>query len=287
MYNPLFVAKEKGWVEEALKPEGVTVKWTGFLAGPPITESFAAGQQDIGYLGDTPSIIAKSVGLGIKIIATAGVAAKAQAILARRDADIKTLADLKGKKVGVTKGSTAHHLLILGLEKAGLRERDIRLIHLGAPDLVTAIANGDLDAVSTWEPYVGNIEGGDVGGRRIADGGDLNKQGANVIIADEGFAAANPEIIKLLLLASDRGQKYLAEHPVEAAALITNDAKVSPENIVRLLPIVDSRPAINDAIIAEVKLTEAFLRETGLIKNPVDVEAFFDSTYLKLADLQK
>ncbi|MDR3210732.1 MAG: ABC transporter substrate-binding protein, partial [Planctomycetota bacterium] len=94
MYNPVFVAKHKGWVEEALAPKGFTVKWTAYLAGPPITESIAAGEQDVGYLGDTPVLISKAAGLETRIIATAGVAAKAQAIIANKDSGVKTLADL-------------------------------------------------------------------------------------------------------------------------------------------------------------------------------------------------
>ena len=72
LYSPIFVAKQKKWIDEELTKAGVqSIKWTSFAAGPPINESFAAGQQDICFLGDTPAIIAKAVGIDTRAIGVA------------------------------------------------------------------------------------------------------------------------------------------------------------------------------------------------------------------------
>jgi sulfonate transport system substrate-binding protein len=173
LYAPIFVAKQKHWLEDELRKDGITVKWSSFVAGPPENEAFAAGQQDIGFIGDTPVIIARSAGLDTRVVGTAVIGPKALALVASRKSGIRTLADLKGKRIAVTKGSYAHHLLYLLLQKANLNTNDINLIHLAPADLVNAFNHGDVDAAVTWEPFLSRIEGN---GIRIADGTGI-KQG--------------------------------------------------------------------------------------------------------------
>ncbi len=106
-YAPIFIAKHKKWVEEELSKVHAksTLKWSSFSAGPPINESFASGQQDIGFLGDTPAIIGKAARIDTRIIALTSSGPKALAVVVPTKSRIKSSKDLKGKKVAVVKGS--------------------------------------------------------------------------------------------------------------------------------------------------------------------------------------
>jgi sulfonate transport system substrate-binding protein len=137
LYAPIFVAKQKHWIEDELKKDGVTVKWSSFVAGPPENESFAAGQQDVGVMGDTPALIARAAGQNTRIVGISAVGPKALALAVPKDSTLKTAAELKGKRVAVTKGSYAHHLLYVILKNAGLQFSDIKLVHLPPADLVS------------------------------------------------------------------------------------------------------------------------------------------------------
>ncbi|HOJ76779.1 MAG TPA: ABC transporter substrate-binding protein [Bacillota bacterium] len=95
-YAPIFVAKKQGWLEAELKKEKVNVKWISFLAGPPINEAFAAGQVDLGLMGDTPAIIARASGQDLRIIGLASSGPKALAVIVRKNATIKSAKELKG-----------------------------------------------------------------------------------------------------------------------------------------------------------------------------------------------
>ena len=137
----ILVAKHKGWLEEELAKVGAkpAIKWTSFAAGPPMNESFAAGQQDIGILGDTPAIIGKAAGIDTKIIGITASGPRSLAVIVPTKSNIRSPKELKGKKVAVVKGSYAHHLLVLILQKGGLTTNDIEFINLSQADIATAI----------------------------------------------------------------------------------------------------------------------------------------------------
>jgi sulfonate transport system substrate-binding protein len=282
LYAPIFIAKQKHWLEDELRKDGITVKWSSFVAGPPENESFAAGQQDIGFIGDTPVIIARAAGLDTRIVGTAVIGPKALALVATRKSGIKTLADLKGKRVAVTKGSYAHHLLYLLLQKAKLNADDVKLIHLPPAYLVNAFNHGDVDAAVTWEPFLSKIE---ENGTRIADGTGI-KQGLCVIFARQEYARANPQIVASLLKAYQRGYDFLKAHPQEAARLVAPETRLPPEQIVALFSKLDFSPVIRAGNVQELKRTEEFLRTSSLSRSRVDIDSFIDAQYLKQAGLK-
>lgn len=283
IYAPIFVVKQKRWLEEELKKDGITVKWSSFIAGPPENESFFAGQQDIGVIGDTPAIVARSAGLNTRVVGVAGVGPTALALAVPKESAIKSSADLKDKKVGVTKGSYAHHLLFLLLKNAGLKPTDIKLIHLPPGDLVSAFRRGDVDAAVTWEPFLSQLEEG--GGRVVADGTGI-KKGELVIFAVDDFAKKNPELIQKVLKAYQRGYDFLKANPEETARLISPEVKLTPEQVTKVLPKFDFTPALRPDNVEELKRTEEFLRENNLTRSPVDIDAFVDTQYLKASGLQ-
>jgi sulfonate transport system substrate-binding protein len=273
---PIFVAKHKGWVEEELARAGArpAIKWTSFAAGPPMNESFAAGQQDIGILGDTPAIIGKAAGIDTRIIGITSSGPKTLAVIVPAKSNIRSPRELKGKKVAVVKGSYAHHLLVLVLQKGGLTTSDIEFINLSQADIATAIVNGNIDAAAVWEPLITKLESqGQV--RVLVDGTGL-KKGVLVIIATSDFIARNREQTKALLRAYQRGARFIRSNQKEAAQLIATDVNLSPELLVKVLPKYNFNPAIHTDDIEEIKKSEAFMRSAGIIKAPVNVDKFTD-----------
>jgi sulfonate transport system substrate-binding protein len=275
-YAPIFVAKQKKWLDEELAKVGArpTLKWTSFSAGPPINESFAAGQQDFGFLGDTPAIIGKAAGINTRIIGLTSSGPKSLAVVVPTRSGVKSPRDLKGKKVAVVKGSYAHHLLVLVLKKGGLTVNDIELINLSQADIATSLINGNIDAAAIWEPLITKLEGqGAV--RVLADGTGI-KKGVLVIIATNDFVSKNREQTKAILRAYQRGAKYIRSNPREAAQLIAADVNLPADTLVKIFAKFDYHPAIQADDIEELKRSEAFMRSTGLIKSTVNIDSFAD-----------
>ncbi|KAA1054154.1 aliphatic sulfonate ABC transporter substrate-binding protein [Azospirillum argentinense] len=281
LYAPLFVAKQKKWLDEELAKvaPNATVKWSLFPAGPPINESFAAGQQDVGFVGDTPALVGKAAGLDTSAIALTSDGPKSLAVVVGGDSPIASPKELKGRKVAVTKGSYAHHLLALVLEQGGLTLNDVELINLPVAEIPPAIVAGTIDAGAVWEPILTRFES-QKAVRVLADGTGI-KKGLLLIVADNGFLKNRPEQAKALLTAYKRASEFITANPKEAADLISGDVNLAPDLLVQVLRRMNYDPAIHDDDVAEVKKTEQFMRAHGLIKTAVDVDAFFN---LKPAD---
>ena len=181
---------------------------------------------------------------------------------------------MKGKKVAVVKGSYAHHLLVLVLQKGGLTTNDVEIINLSQADIATAIASGNIDAAAIWEPLITKLESQRIV-RVLADGTGI-KKGVLVIVATNDFAVRQREQSKALLRAYQRGAKFIKSNPKEAAKLIAADVNLPADFLTRVFGKLDFHPAIQSDDVQELKKSEAFMRSAGLIKAPVNIDSFVD-----------
>ena len=168
-YGKLVLLKGKGSLEEKLKPLGYKVSWTEFPSGPPLLEALNVGAIDFGIAGETPPIFAQAAGAPLVYLAYDPPAPQGEAILVPKDSALKSVADLKGKKVALNKGSNVHYLLVRALEKAGLKYTDIQPVFLAPSDALAAFSRGSVDAWVIWDPYEAAAEAS-TGARILADG---------------------------------------------------------------------------------------------------------------------
>ncbi len=193
----LILLKSKGVLEKRLQPEGVSVQWIEFPAGPQLLEAMNVGSIDFGHTGETPPIFAQAAGAALTYIAGIAPSPASQAILVPQNSQVKTLADLKGKKIAVQKASSAHYLLVQLLEKAGLQYTDIQPVFLPPADARAALVKGSIDAWAIWDPFFAAAEKS-VNARVLATGEGLNKQGG-YYLASRNFATNNKLTIKAIL----------------------------------------------------------------------------------------
>lgn len=269
-FIPLYVARTNGWIEEALKKENVEVQWTDFEAGPPMNESFSAGQQDIGVIGDIPAVSAVAAGQDNVYIADIN-GGPAYAVLVKPDSSIQSVADLKGKKVGTVVGSTSQNLLEKLLQKNGLTIKDVELVNISAGDAQTVLANGNVDAVSIWEPTVTRLEANKTA-RILADGTDVGFKGVNVIFARNQFIKDNPDIAKIVLEQYVRGVKEWQAHPEKYAPALQQYFKLEPDLIIATSKKYDYKSVFADEDAAALEDTAAFLRSINAIQGEVDIK---------------
>jgi aliphatic sulfonates family ABC transporter substrate-binding protein len=149
----LLAVKGQKLLEQHFEPKGVTIKWVEFAFGPPLLEAVNAGAVDYGYTGDSPPIFAQAAKSRIAYAAVIPARGYGQAIVVPDASAIKTLEDLKGKKVAVAKGSSAHNLLVSALESAHVAWSDITPVYLAPADAASAFGRGAIDAWSIWDPF--------------------------------------------------------------------------------------------------------------------------------------
>lgn len=147
------IAQQQKLVEKSFEKDGVAVRWVEFAAGPPLVEALNVGSIDLGWTGDAPPIFGQAAGANFVYVAALPSNGAGEAIFVKPDSPIKTLADLKGKKVGVTKGSSAQNLLAAALEKAGVPYAEITPVYLSPADAGAAFASDKIDAWAVWDPF--------------------------------------------------------------------------------------------------------------------------------------
>jgi sulfonate transport system substrate-binding protein len=196
-YGNLILLKGKGGLESRLAPLGYKLEWKEFPSGPPLLEALNAGAIDFGHVGETPPIFAQAAGIPFVYVANEPPAPKGEAILVPRNSPIKTLADLKGKKVALNKGSNVHFLLVRALEQSGLKYSEIEPIYLAPADARAAFERGAIDAWVIWDPFQAAAEAA-TGARTLADATGLapNRQ---FYLARREFIDANPAAIDAIV----------------------------------------------------------------------------------------
>jgi sulfonate transport system substrate-binding protein len=196
-YGNLILLKGRGGLESRLAPLGYKIEWKEFPSGPPLLEALNAGAIEFGHAGETPPIFAQAAGVPFVYAAYEPPAPKGEAILVPRDSSIKSVADLKGKKVALNKGSNVHYLLVRALENAGLKYSDIETAFLAPADARAAFERGAVDAWVIWDPFQAAAEAA-TGARTLTDATGLapNRQ---FYLASRKLADGNPRVLDAIL----------------------------------------------------------------------------------------
>jgi len=168
-YGKLVLLKSKGTLEDKLKAAGYKVVWTEFPSGPPLLEALNVGAIDFGNTGEAPPIFAQAAGAPIQYVAYEPPAPKGEAILVPKDSRLTSVADLRGKKIALNKGSNVHYLLVKALEKAGVKYSEVEPVFLAPADARAAFERGAVDAWVIWDPFQAAAEAA-TGARTLADG---------------------------------------------------------------------------------------------------------------------
>lgn len=213
----LVLIRRQQWIEARLKTLGITnVKWVEFQFGPPMLEAMGAGAIDLGSVGDTPPIFAQAGSSNLVYVASTPSAQ--HAVLVPQNSTVKTLADLKGKKVAFGKGSSAQNVAIKALALGGLTVKDVEQVYLSPADATAAFNGGNIDAWVVWDPYFA-IAQEHYKARVIADTSDKRLASASYYLAHRDFAAKYPGVLAVVLDEIGNGTRWSGEHRDELAAL--------------------------------------------------------------------
>src|SRR5947209_1044254 len=192
----LVITRQQAALEKHFAPLGVDVKWVEFSSGPPMMEAMNVGSVDFGAVGDSPPVFAQAAGAAI-VYAAGQPITNGQGILVPKDSPIRGIADLKGKRVGFTKGSSAHNITVQTREKAGLTYADITPVYLTPPDAGPAFANGSIEAWSSWDPYfaIGETK---QNGRILVNASEITRTNS-FYIANRDFAKSHGQLLQQII----------------------------------------------------------------------------------------
>jgi sulfonate transport system substrate-binding protein len=269
-YGTLVLLKARGSLEKRLAPLHVEVQWTEFPAGPQLLEGLNVGSIDFGTVGEAPPIFAQAAGADLVYVANEPPASSGEAILVPKDSPIKTVADLKGKKVALNKGSNVHYLLVKLLEKAGVRYSDIDTIFLTPADARAAFERGSVDAWVIWEPFFAAAQR-QTGARILADG-DGVVSNHQFFLAARPYAKKRADVVAIIIEELAKVDEWAKTNTKDAAAVLKPQIGLDQAT----LELALSRGGygvtpVNDAVLAEQQnIADAFY-ELKLIPKHINV----------------
>jgi sulfonate transport system substrate-binding protein len=204
--------------QNGLKALPAAVEWVEFTSGPPILEALNAGAIDFCATGDTPPIFAQAAGADVIYVGGQPIVGTNSAMLVRQDSPIRTLADLRGKRVAYTKGSSAHNFVVQALASVGMKPADIQSVFLQPSDAGAAFRNGSLDAWAIWDPFYA-MAAADSGVRVLTTAEGVAPTNS-FFLARRAFADQNPALILGVLDAINVAAAWVRAHPEELAEIM-------------------------------------------------------------------
>ncbi|MEH2506356.1 sulfonate transport system substrate-binding protein [Bradyrhizobium sp. AZCC 1578] len=213
----LVIARQQALLERHFAPKQIAIKWIEFTSGPPLLEAMNTGSVDFGAVGDTPPIFAQAANANIVYVAGSQIT-NGQGILVPANSTIRTIADLKGKRIGFTKGTSAHNVVIATLEKAGLTYEDVTPVYLSPPDAGPAFANGSIEAWAIWDPYFAIGEKRQ-NGRILVNAYEVAKTNS-FYLANRDFAYANVQHTRDVIKGLADAAQWAEAHRTEVATAL-------------------------------------------------------------------
>jgi sulfonate transport system substrate-binding protein len=215
----LTIIKVNAVLEPLLAPLGVKVTWHEFASGLPLLEALNVDAVDLSAdVADTVPVFAQAAGARFTYLAQEAPSPSAQAIVVRADSPLKSVADLKGKRVAVTKAAGSHYLLIAALEKAGLKFNDVAASYLTPADGRAAFERGSVDAWVAWDPFLAGVQRQSQV-RILADGRNVADY-QRYYLASSAFADAHPEVLAIVFEQLRKTGRWVKQYPKEAAQLL-------------------------------------------------------------------
>jgi sulfonate transport system substrate-binding protein len=282
----LKVGDQKGGVKSLLTAadqlDGTPYKieWATFTSGPPLLEAASAGAIDLGRVGNTPPIFAAAAKAKIAVVSVARSNVERETVLVPPDSPLTNVASLKGRTIGVAKGSSAHGQLLNTLHNNGLSTKDVKVSFLQPAEAYAAFTQHTIDAWAIWDPYTAQAQI-EAKARVLADGrgasnGLAFETASTAALADPGKNSAIRDFVVRVV----KAQKWADTHRTEWAAAWAKETGLKLEVARKAVDAGRDRPiALDDSVVgSEQQLADAFSDEKTL-PGKVDFAAYVDRRF--------
>ncbi len=267
------VLKDQGILEKRLAADGIAVKWVFSQGSNRSLEYLNGGSIDFASSAGLAAVLSRANGSPVK---TVYIASRPEwtALAVPKDSPIKSLADLKGKKIAATKGTDPYLFLLRSLHTAGLGKGDVEIVHLQHPDGRVALERGDVDAWSGLDPHLAASQL-QAGSRLLYRNVEFNSYG--VLNVSDSFLKEQPQLIGKVIAAYEEARQWTLAHPQQTAELLAREAKLPLEVAKLQLSRTDfSNPQPGAEHVAALKAAAPILLDEHLVRPGTAVAAVVD-----------
>ncbi|WP_375503994.1 aliphatic sulfonate ABC transporter substrate-binding protein [uncultured Nostoc sp.] len=274
----LNIIKAQGSLEKRLQPQGISVTWNEFSSTAPLLEGMGVGAIVFGGGGGTGSVFAQASDKPFVRVAASTSSTRSSAILVQENSPIKSLADLKGKKVAFAKGASSQYMIVRALKKVGLKYSDIKPVYLTPAEALPAFERGDFDAWVIWDPYTAEAER-QLRTRLLADNTTVFGEKASIessafYYAAPDFVRDHPDIVKIILQELEKAGSWSKNNYKDSAELLSKLYKVD----LATMEIVEKRggdrkvlPVTDEVLTGLQNMADSFY-ELKVIPKKIDVK---------------
>jgi sulfonate transport system substrate-binding protein len=275
-YNPVsLVLKDRKLLESAFEKDGIRIRWVQSLGSNKALEFLNASSIDFGSTAGSAALLARINGNPIKSVYVYS-RPEWTALVTRKDTGLTKVADLRGKRVAVTRGTDPHIFLVRALADAGLTEKDVKLVLLQHPDGRLALDRGDVDAWAGLDPMMAaaEVENGDVLFFRKPE---ANTWG--ILNVREDFAKQNPELVRRVLGVYEEARRWALDNPAELKRIFADATKLPAAVVDRQ---INQRTELTHSVIGEPQRASILaaglaLQAAGVVEPNVDVKSTVDA----------
>ncbi|MGN6427244.1 MAG: aliphatic sulfonate ABC transporter substrate-binding protein [Leifsonia sp.] len=286
-YNPLsLVIKKEGWLEKALKKQGITVNWVQSAGSNKANEALRSGAIDVGSTAGSAALLARSNGSPIKTIDIYSQP-EWSAIVVGPKSSITSVEQLKGKQVAATKGTDPYFFLLQSLEANGLKASDVTIQNLQHADGWAALQNGSVDAWSGLDPIMANAQKS--GAKLIYRNVGFNTYG--FLNATESFLSSKPDVAQTVVNTYEYAREWAQKHPSDTAKILSDVAGIDlsvATTVITERTNLDVSPVPGDAQLKVLTKVGPIFVQSGDVKSQADIDkaldTLLDPDFVKKAD---
>ncbi|WP_437612400.1 sulfonate ABC transporter substrate-binding protein [Erwinia sp. V71] len=268
--NIFSLLKYRGTLDEQFKRQGIEVRWIEFPAGPQMLEGLNIGSIDLAATGDAPPTFAQAAKADLVYLAHSPANPQTEAIVVPENSPVKTVADLKGKRVALNKGSDVNYLLVRALEDAGLSYKDITPVYLPPADARAAFQRGSVDAWVIWDPYYAEVE--THARARLVKNAEGLVPHYTFYLASRQFADSYPQTAQKVITELQQLSDWANQHPDDAAGIMAQSTGLEKSIWLRAIARMPfgAQRMTPEVFAQQQTLADTFTR-IGLLPVKVDV----------------
>lgn len=255
----LFVALDKGFFSDV----GIEVTLSKKTTGKAALQAMLGGEADFATTTEIPVVRAWLAGTDVPVIATILSASENNLVVGRSDRGISLPSDLKGRRIGVTKGTNGEFLLDALLAVNGVAMSDVTVIHIKPTKMVDALVSGDVDAISTWNPYVIRAQKALTDRQVSFSAKDVYKLTMNLVAGRE-YVTQHPGVVERVLRALIKASEYVRDHPVEVRAIVSREAGMDPALLAELWDGYHFDVSLDQSLVTIMESQAAWMIRNGV-----------------------
>jgi sulfonate transport system substrate-binding protein len=268
----LSILRGRGTLEHRLAPLGVHVEWTEFPSGPPQLEALNVGSIDFGDVGEAPPVFAQAAGAPFVYYGQTAQRPASEALVVPHDSPVKSITQLRGKRIALTKGSNTHFLLLRLLESANIDYADVTPVWLSPSDARAAFEQRAVDAWVIWDPFLAVVQS--TGGARIVTDGSGVVQNRAFYFTSRNYVQKNDDVLRAVLEEIGAADHWVATNREQAAAEYSRLWGIPQAIVITALTRLRyvTEPISRDALANQQRIADAFYR-LKLLRSQIDVTA--------------